>query len=103
MGNVYEPALQVVVDLTSYRDFADAFPSAEVIGTDLSDMMPSYVPPNCRFEIDDAELEWTFAPDSFDFIHLRYLMGGIGDWPRLYRQAYQYGPNLTVFSQFSSC
>lgn len=53
-------------------------------------MMPSYVPPNCRFELDDAELEWTFKPDSFDFVHMRYLMGAISDWGRLYKQAYTY-------------
>jgi len=87
------PAPQKVLDVGTgtgiwAMDFADAFPSAEVIGTDISDMMPSYVPPNCRFELDDAELEWTYKPDSFDFIHMRYLMGAIGDWPRLYKQAY---------------
>ncbi|KFY49355.1 hypothetical protein V496_10057 [Pseudogymnoascus sp. VKM F-4515 (FW-2607)] len=35
-------------------DFADEFPSAEVIGTDLSPIQPLFVAPNCRFEIDDA-------------------------------------------------
>jgi hypothetical protein len=46
--------------------------------------MPMFVPPNCRFEIDDCELDWTFAPSSFDFVHIRYMMAAIGDWPRLY-------------------
>lgn len=68
-------------------DFADQFSSAEVIGTDLSDIMPSFVPPNCRFEIDDAELDWTFKPETFDFVHLRYMLGTMADWPRLYSQA----------------
>jgi SAM-dependent methyltransferase len=70
-------------------DFADQNPSSEVIGTDLSDTMPSWVPPNCRFELDDAELDWTYAPNSFDFIHMRYLMGAIGDFPRLYEQVFK--------------
>lgn len=52
-------------------DFADAYPTAEVIGTDLSDTMPQFVPPNCRFELDDAELEWTFPLASFDYVHIR--------------------------------
>ena len=70
-------------------DFADQYQSAEVIGTDLSDVQPRWVPPNCRFELDDAQLEWTFAPDSFDFIHIRALLGAISDWPPLYERAFK--------------
>ena len=40
-------------------DAADRYPSALVTGTDLSPIQPSWVPPNCKFEIDDAEREWT--------------------------------------------
>ena len=86
---MYVTRLTGLDKLTHGRDFADQFPSAQVIGTDLSDIMPSFVPPNCKFELDDAELEWTFAPASFDFIHMRYLMGATGDWPKLYSQAYK--------------
>lgn len=68
-------------------DFADAFPSSEVIGTDLSPTQPSFVPPNLRFELDDAQLEWTYAPGSYDFIHLRVMLGAISDWPALYGEA----------------
>ncbi|TAQ87317.1 hypothetical protein B7494_g4361 [Chlorociboria aeruginascens] len=70
-------------------DFADEFPSSEVIGTDLSNVQPRFVPPNCRFELDDAQLPWTFAPESFDFVHIRCLFGGISDWPFLYREIYK--------------
>ncbi|KAF4447735.1 hypothetical protein F53441_8754 [Fusarium austroafricanum] len=69
-------------------DMADEYPSAEVIGTDISAVQPAFVPPNCSFHIDDAQLDWTFKPDDFDFIHLRYLYGAIDDWKKLYRQAY---------------
>lgn len=69
-------------------DFADQFPSAEVIGTDLSPIQPSFVPPNLKFELDDAQLDWTYSPGYFDFIHIRCLFGSIGDWPRLYGQAF---------------
>lgn len=70
-------------------DFADSYPSAEVIGTDLSPIQPSWVPPNVRFIVDDAEEPWLFsASRPFDFIHARDLGGAIGDWPRLLRQAY---------------
>lgn len=72
-----------------YTDF-DKFPSAEVIGTDLSPIQPSWVPPNCSFEIDDAESDWTFKENSFDYIHARNLLCTIRDWPRLIKQCYDH-------------
>jgi hypothetical protein len=71
-------------------DFADQFPASTVIGTDLSPIQPGWIPPNVRFEIDDAQLEWTYPASHFDFIHIRCLMGSIMDWPELFRQAHQY-------------
>lgn len=70
-------------------DFGDQFPNAEVIGTDVSPIQPSWVPPNVRFEIDDANLDWTFQDNSFDFIHVRCMLGTIADWPEFYREAYR--------------
>ncbi|EEP75891.1 conserved hypothetical protein [Uncinocarpus reesii 1704] len=61
-------------------DFADQYPSTEVIGVDLSPTLPSMVPPNLRFEIWDVEDEWGF-PHKFDYIHSRYMAGSIEDWP----------------------
>ncbi|CRG89588.1 Trichodiene oxygenase [Talaromyces islandicus] len=66
-------------------DFADEYPSAEVIGTDLSPTQPALVPPNLRFEIDDACSEWTYPESFFDLIHVRSLYGAIADWPAFYR------------------
>ncbi|MCJ1367644.1 hypothetical protein MMC16_006778 [Acarospora aff. strigata] len=71
-------------------DFADQFPTATVIGTDLSPTQPSWVPPNCKFEIDDAASEWTYADNSFDFIHVRGLYGCLRDWPAFYGQVFQH-------------
>ncbi|RKL18648.1 hypothetical protein BFJ70_g14240 [Fusarium oxysporum] len=68
---------------------ADEYPSANVIATDITPTQPSFAPPNVEFQIDDAQLEWTFEPESFDFIHIRYLQGTIGDWDRLYGQMYK--------------
>lgn len=89
----------------------DKYPSAEVIGTDLSPIqsewlvfllhelfaeavvdlrMDTRVPPNVHFEIDDATLEWTYPKDHFDFIHARTLAGAIGDWPGLLEQCYNH-------------
>ena len=78
---------------------ADEYSSAKVIGTDISAVQPTFVPPNCIFQIDDAQLDWTFEPDSFDLIHLRYLYGAIDDWRKLFRQAYTHvGPGGWVES-----
>jgi SAM-dependent methyltransferase len=71
-------------------DMADRFPGAEVFGTDLTPIQPAWVPANCRFQIDDAEKEWTFAPEYFDFVHARNVAQGIGDWPRLMAQIFRY-------------
>ncbi|KAK0609946.1 S-adenosyl-L-methionine-dependent methyltransferase [Bombardia bombarda] len=70
-------------------DFADQFPTADVTGTDISPIQPSWVPPNLRFEIDDATKEWTYPANTFDFIHSRYMFGSIGDWAGFYREAYR--------------
>lgn len=69
-------------------EMADECPSAQVIGTDISPIQPYWVSPNCQFQVDDAETEWTFR-EPFDFIHGRALCGSIADWPTFYRQAWQ--------------
>ncbi|KAF8470729.1 S-adenosyl-L-methionine-dependent methyltransferase [Kalaharituber pfeilii] len=71
-------------------DFAEEFPFANIIGTDLSPIQPCWVPPNVRFEIEDCESEWTFPPEHFDFIHGRNLAGSIADWAKLHRQIYEH-------------
>ncbi|KAK6828806.1 hypothetical protein RU639_003314 [Aspergillus parasiticus] len=67
----------------------DNYPSAEVIGMDLSPIQPQFVPPNARFLVDDYEDDWIYQ-DQFDFIHGRYLAGAVKDWRRLMTQAYKY-------------
>ena len=69
--------------------FADEFPESVVIGNDLSPIQPSWVPPNCRFYVDDIESEWAYSPsEHFDYIHGRSLCGSIADWPRLFAQSF---------------
>ena len=98
--------------LTShYSDFADDFPDTEVIGTDISLIQPSWVPPNLklyvtdpvatksnapeanrffpRSEIEDCTQEWTFPDNSFDYVHMRWLNGSIDDWAKLFKEAYR--------------
>lgn len=69
-------------------DFADDFPEANVTGTDISPIQPSFVPPNLQFEIDDFTKEWTFEVQR-DFIHMRFLGGSVSDWRHLYESAYR--------------
>ncbi|KAF5021876.1 hypothetical protein F66182_6067 [Fusarium sp. NRRL 66182] len=71
-------------------DFADEYPNAEVVGTDLSPIQPSWVPPNVKFELEDATQTWTFPHDHFDFIHIRYLFGSVQDWNALFKEAYRH-------------
>ncbi|KAH6999419.1 S-adenosyl-L-methionine-dependent methyltransferase [Ilyonectria destructans] len=70
-------------------DFAEQYASAQVIGTDISPIQPSWLPPNLEFQIDDCTQEWTFAPNSLDYVHIRWLVGSIVDWPHLFKQAYR--------------
>ncbi|KAF4829928.1 Secondary metabolism regulator LAE1 [Colletotrichum siamense] len=71
-------------------DFADEFPSAEVYGIDISPIQPGWVPPNCKFQIDDIEkMPWSWPAAHFDFVHIRNLEGCVSDWPALYTQAFE--------------
>ncbi|WQF77914.1 Putative S-adenosyl-L-methionine-dependent methyltransferase superfamily [Colletotrichum destructivum] len=68
-------------------DFGDEHPEAEVIATDLSPTLPSYVPPNVKFQVDDAEEPWTFS-QPFQYIHSRVITSGISDWHKYLRRCY---------------
>ncbi|KAJ2904068.1 hypothetical protein MKZ38_008879 [Zalerion maritima] len=69
-------------------EFAQEFPGCRVTGTDLSPIQPQYVPPNCQFEIDDAEDEWAFST-PFDYIHGRALLSCFSDPASVIREAYK--------------
>ncbi|UZP43063.1 hypothetical protein NXS19_010879 [Fusarium pseudograminearum] len=70
-------------------DFADQYPSAEIIGTDLSPIQPSWIPPNLQFIIEDCTREWTFKSSFADYIHSRWLMGSIGNWDFFFSEAFR--------------
>ena len=65
----------------------DRYPTAEIIGVDISASVPAFVPPNVQFEIDDVEDGWTYQK-PFDYIHSRYMAGSIRDWRGLISQCY---------------
>ncbi|KAI1821870.1 S-adenosyl-L-methionine-dependent methyltransferase [Xylaria intraflava] len=68
-------------------EFASLYPDTEVIGSDLSPIQPDFVPENCRFEIDDAEDEWTYQ-EPFTYVHGRALMSCFDDPAAVVKQAY---------------
>jgi len=72
-----------------FRDFADQYPHVEVTGTDITPIQPTWTPPNLTFELDDANQEWTWPDNTFDFVYVRFLNGCIRDWEKFYRQAYR--------------
>ncbi|KAF9873065.1 hypothetical protein CkaCkLH20_09575 [Colletotrichum karsti] len=71
-------------------EFADLFPSAEVIGIDLSPTQPAWVPPNVQFLIDDFEKEWSWPQDHFDYVHARNLEGCFADLPAFCKELYDH-------------
>lgn len=81
-------------------EFADENPSAIVTGVDLSPIQPRWVPPNCEFQIDDVEADWTYPPPSldpsegrgggFDYIHCRMLSMGLKNWPLLFQRSFEF-------------
>ncbi|KAF2190318.1 S-adenosyl-L-methionine-dependent methyltransferase [Zopfia rhizophila CBS 207.26] len=70
-------------------DMGDKYPSAEILGNDLSPIQPSLVPPNVKFEVDDVENEWVYS-SKFDYIHCRAMACGLRDWPKLMNQAFKF-------------
>ena len=70
-------------------EFADEHPSADVVGVDLSPIQPSFVPPNCKFEVDDINKDWTYPENKFDLVHIRAMTGCIPDWPEFHKKAFK--------------
>lgn len=66
----------------------ELYPNCDVVGTDISAIQPTAVPHNVYFEIDNAEMEWTRPPDTYDLIHFRNMVGAFSDWPFVYSQAF---------------
>ncbi|KAF7952845.1 hypothetical protein EAE96_006070 [Botrytis aclada] len=71
-------------------DFADAYPSAEVVGVDIAPIQPFWTPPNCQFQVDDITKPWTWKKDTFDFVFARDLLFSVRNWPDLISQCYDH-------------
>jgi cyclopropane fatty-acyl-phospholipid synthase-like methyltransferase len=71
-------------------EMADKYPTAQVVGVDLSPIQPTWVPPNVKFEIDDVEDDWTWKSDQFDLIYSQFMLSGsISKIRRYFQQAYE--------------
>lgn len=71
-------------------DFAEEHPSAKVVGTDISPVIPTYQPLNCSFYVEDVEQDdWNFDHD-FDFIHVRTMSLALKNWSNFFRTAYSH-------------
>lgn len=68
-------------------DMATEFPYCDVVGVDLvPPRIDGELPPNCRFEIDDANLGFAHYTECFDVVHARAVSAGIRDFPRLLQE-----------------
>ncbi|RMJ06634.1 hypothetical protein CDV36_013774 [Fusarium kuroshium] len=69
-------------------EFANDHPHAQVFGIDIAAIQPDFVPPNCIFEIEDAEKEWTWT-QKFDYIFVRLMVGSLADWDKFTRKCFE--------------
>ncbi|KAK1960019.1 methyltransferase domain-containing protein [Colletotrichum sublineola] len=68
-------------------DFGEEHPEAEVLGIDLSPPPLSFVPPNVKFVVDDAEEPWTYS-QPFDYIHSRLMTGSFSSWEKYIKRCF---------------
>ena len=73
------------------RVVGDLYPSASVLGVDLSPIQPEWVPPNVQFMVDDVESPWLRPLNHFDYVHARHTVMAIRNWPKLMERVLEYG------------
>ncbi|KAM4062786.1 methyltransferase [Hirsutella rhossiliensis] len=73
-------------------EMADFYPKSRFHGMDLSPIQPDWVPENVEFFVDDIEHEngWTYAENSFDYIHVRHTIHSIKDRPQMWKRIYHH-------------
>lgn len=67
------------------QSIGDADATCLVVGTDLSPIQPTWVPPNVQYQIADIEDDWTWNHKQ-NFIFLRQLALCVVDWGKLISQ-----------------
>ncbi|KAG9231341.1 S-adenosyl-L-methionine-dependent methyltransferase [Amylocarpus encephaloides] len=71
-------------------EMGDKWPSANILGVDLSPIQPDWVPPNVKFMVDDVESPWLKPENHYDYIHARHTVMAIKDWPNLMDSVYDH-------------
>ncbi|PHH92361.1 hypothetical protein CDD83_7739 [Cordyceps sp. RAO-2017] len=69
-------------------EVGDRFPSAHVLGIDLTPIQPLWVPPNVEFLVDDCYQDWLTA-DAVDLVHFRFMAVVLRDIPCVVDNAYR--------------
>ncbi|RDA89155.1 hypothetical protein CP532_2307 [Ophiocordyceps camponoti-leonardi (nom. inval.)] len=78
---------QKIIDIGT-GTVADLYPSASVIGTDLSAIQPSWVPVNVRMFVDDCEAPQWLHGSGYDLVFFRGMAGFLRDLRGLLERAY---------------
>ena len=68
----------------------EAYPSAQILGVDLSPIQPHWVPSNVKFLVDDAESPWVEPENHYDLVHLRFVTPAFRQFPTLLERAYKH-------------
>ncbi|WYZ39645.1 hypothetical protein EsH8_III_001559 [Colletotrichum jinshuiense] len=73
-------------------EMGEQYPLAKIMGVDISAaLLPTTVPSNVAFQVENATDDWAREKNSLDFVHIRNLVGGgVPDWKALFRQAYEH-------------
>lgn len=72
-------------------EMAGKFPSARIIGTDLSVIQPENAPRNVDWEVSDCtEDVWMRQKSSVDLIHLSMLFGALPSYDKTIEKAKEY-------------
>ncbi|KUL81951.1 hypothetical protein ZTR_10977 [Talaromyces verruculosus] len=76
-ANYFTPEILDIGTGTGQRaiEIADAYPSASVIGFDISAIQPSWVPPNLEWHIGDLEYDLNFGSNRFDLVYVGHMDG----------------------------
>ncbi|KAI8651181.1 hypothetical protein NCS55_01361500 [Fusarium keratoplasticum] len=90
VGNNPQKVLDLGTGTGSWAiEVADMYPSASVVGVDLSPIQPLWVPPNLKFVVDDIEDSWMLG-DGYDFVHMRCISPWLKDQSTVLQQAHEH-------------
>lgn len=67
----------------------EKYPSARILGIDLTPIQPGWVPPNVQFLVDDCERDWLSR--DVDLVHFRFMTMVLKDVSTVLGHAYEYG------------